>query len=334
MNEKNTPQIFGKNAVHAAIMDQEIITPDYFVEHYLEFLAMYIAHGRPSRDTLKHCRSNINQFIKWCKENGRHPLGINNYQMHIYLQHLNSMDYKKDTINGKLVDVRSFFMVAQKMELIKKNPCLDMTGSSSYSVDDLVQYFSVEQMAEICQVYKNEPEFIRLRNTLIVYLMGVEGLRSVEVYRANREDIDWNVGSMYIRGKGHDRRIFPCKQTFKLLDLYLQSCPKDEKINKTGGILTPLILSDSHNNTAGRLTRDGIKYIMNKTLKAAGLKIKGAACHVFRHSCGTNLYAKTKDLRLVQETLGHRDPKTTARYAHLQERISRRATEEIAPDIT
>ena len=329
MENKNAPEIIR----NTDIMDQEVITHDYYILHYEDFLRMYIAKGSPSNDTLKHCRSNINQFIRWCAENGRHPLSINNYQMHIYLNYLNNKDYKKDTINGKIIDIRSFFMVANKMELISSNPCADMTCGSSYSVDDMVQYFTVEQISEICNIFKNEPEFLRFRNTLIVYLMGVEGLRSVEVYRANREDIDWSVGSMYIRGKGHDRRIYPCKQTFQLLERYIQSCPEENKIKKSGAFLTPLILSDSNNNISGRLTRDGIKYIMNKTLKLAGLKVKGASCHVFRHSCGTNLYVKTKDIRLVQETLGHRDPKTTARYAHLQERISNRATGNIAPEI-
>ena len=311
-------------------VQQEVITPDYFVLHYEEFISMYIAHGRPSKDTMNHCRSNINQFIRWCGDKGVHPLSITNYQMHVYQNYLNSKEYKKDTISGKLVDIRSFFTAAQQMELISKNPCLGMTGGISYSVDDMVQYFSVDQMEEICSVFDSETDFVRLRNTLIVYLMGVEGLRNVEVHRANQEDIDWNVGSIFVRGKGHDRRIFPCKPTFDILDQYLQACP--EKINKKGS-LTPLILSDSYNNAAGRISRNGLRHIMNQALKASGLKISGLSCHVFRHSCGTNLYAETKDLRLVQETLGHRDPKVTARYAHLQERISKRATERIAPKI-
>ena len=54
-------------------------------------------------------------------------------------------------------------------------------------------------------------------------------------------------------------------------------------------------------------------------------------CHVFRHSCGTNLYAATKDLRVVQETLRQRDPKVTARYAHVQQRMDKRYTSSIVP---
>ena len=37
--------------------------------------------------------------------------------------------------------------------------------------------------------------------------------------------------------------------------------------------------------------------------------------HSLRHSWGTYLYQKTKDLRLVQKELRHRSPQTTAVYA-------------------
>lgn len=39
--------------------------------------------------------------------------------------------------------------------------------------------------------------------------------------------------------------------------------------------------------------------------------------HLLRHTALTNLYRVTKDLRVVQETAGHKDPKTTAIYAHV-----------------
>ena len=39
--------------------------------------------------------------------------------------------------------------------------------------------------------------------------------------------------------------------------------------------------------------------------------------HALRHSWGTYLYERTKDLRLVQKELRHRSPTTTAVYAHV-----------------
>jgi hypothetical protein len=76
----------------------------------------------------------------------------------------------------------------------------------------------------------------------------------------------------------------------------------------------------------GRISRNGIRSIMNKVLTACDLKHPGYSCHVFQRSCDTNLYHETKDLRLVQDVLRHRDPKITARYAHAADRLTKRYT--------
>jgi integrase len=40
--------------------------------------------------------------------------------------------------------------------------------------------------------------------------------------------------------------------------------------------------------------------------------------YALRHTCASTLYAKTKDIVLVKEWLGHSDIKMTMRYAKLQ----------------
>lgn len=42
-----------------------------------------------------------------------------------------------------------------------------------------------------------------------------------------------------------------------------------------------------------------------------------ATCHNLRHWFATQMYAKTRDIRLVQELLGHQDPATTAKYTRI-----------------
>ena len=68
-------------------------------------------------------------------------------------------------------------------------------------------------------------------------------------------------------------------------------------------------------NTSGRqLTRMGAQQQFKRACKAAGLP-GHYSIHSARHTFGTLLYAKHKDLRLVQKLLGHADPATTAVYA-------------------
>jgi integrase len=56
--------------------------------------------------------------------------------------------------------------------------------------------------------------------------------------------------------------------------------------------------------------------------------------HIFRHSAGTLIYNKSRDLKLVQGTLGHADISTTSDiYVHLDNRIVAEGTEILAAEI-
>lgn len=255
-------------------------------------------------------------------------MAVTDYEMRGFLEWLYAQGYKDDTIAVKLVAIRRLFAAAERLHIIEENPCQDIYVPNA-TPDELIHFFTPDQLYEICEFYgTNEDPFLRERNISIVYLMGVEGMRNVEIHRMNREDIDTQLNSIFVRGKGHDRRIYPCAETMSHLRAYLAACPA--KVPKDGPF-TPMFLSDSPAHKDQRLSRNGIRFIMNQSLVQTGFKRPGVSCHAFRHSAGTNLYAATKDLRLVQETLGHRDPKTTSRYAHVQERLNNRRTASIVP---
>lgn len=316
-------------------LDVNQITPDYFVVHYAEFIPRVIAKGNPSEDTMRHYCNQIDFFIRWCLSKKCHPLAIHEYQIILYREFLIQRQYKADSIQVMLAAVRAFFAAAKKLELIKTNPAAGVEVPAGNSFNEHLLYsYSPQQMNEIIHVFDQDEEpFTRYRNKLILYLMGVEGLRNIEIHRACRQDINWEAKALMVRGKGAKGRmepIYPCEETFTLLEKYLQAIPAEQAVKKDG-VLTPLILSSSNRNFMGRISRNGIRSIMNKALIACNLKKAGYACHVFRHSCGTNLYQETKDLRLVQEYLRHRDPKVTARYAHVADRLDKRYTSKLVP---
>ena len=234
-----------------------------------------------------------------------------------------------------LAAVRAFYAAAKKIDLIEVNPAADVEALSvGHNGDALLHFYTPQQMNEIIHVFDEDKDaFTRTRNKLILYLMGVDGLRNIEVHRACVEDINWEASAIVVRGNGTKGRmepIYPCEETFEFIEEYLKAIPTNHKIKKDG-VLTPLILSSSNRNFLGRISRNGIRVIMNKALEACNLKHPGYSCHVFRHSCGTNLYHETKDLRLVQDILRHRDQKVTARYAHVADRLTKRYTSRLVP---
>lgn len=319
----NTPSL-------ALMLDSDVVNGDYYIRHYADYLPMYIGRGNPSADTVATYCQSIDLFLRWCRENKLPPLSARDRHMRVYFEVLRRRGVHKNTLATRLTGVRAFFMIAKKLHLIETNPCADLHFGAQNTNDALFRYYEPEKIQVLVNAFSEEPdEFIRLRNTLILLLMAVEGLRNVEVVRMNDQDIQWDTPrSILIHGKGHDAPIFPSDVTFNVLEKYLKVRPP--ALMEYG--FTPTIINDN-NHGHSRISRNGVRYVMNKALESCNLKVKGFSCHVFRHSCGTNLYESTKDIRLVQEQLRHSDPKITARYAHVHNRISQRYTNQIAPDV-
>ena len=311
---------------------QDAITPEYFIAHFYEYLPRYIAGGAPTADTRDTYELAIRLFLHWCMEQNLHPLSdVHDYQIRIYMEEMRTRGYSAATLMIKGAAIRAFYKVAQRLSFITENPCADLQLRNPQHLDEDYKYLTVDQIKEICEgLAADQNALRRLRNLLIVYLMGVEGLRVVEVMRLSDEDIDWQRGRIEIRGKGHSGIIYPCEETFQLLKAYIEERGPVPPENR----LTPTVISCARNNAQGRITRVGIRYVINKALTDAGLKQPGYACHLFRHSCGTNLYQETKDLRVVQETLRQRSPKVTAKYAHVHDRMERRYTRGITPGLS
>ena len=328
---ETTPGTVRRMNAPAMNVRQDAITPEYFIAHFHEYLPRYIAGGAPTADTRDTYELAIRLFLHWCAEQGLHPLrDVHDYQLRIYMEDMRTRGYSAATLMIKGAAIRAFYKVAQRLSFIDENPCEDLQLRNPQHLDEDYKYLTVDQIREICEGLATDKNALRrLRNLLIVYLMGVEGLRVVEVMRLSDEDIDWQRGRIEIRGKGHAGIIYPCEETFQLLKAYLEVRGVIPPVSR----LTPTIISCAQNNVKGRITRVGIRYVINRALTDAGLKQPGYACHLFRHSCGTNLYQETKDLRVVQETLRQRSPKVTAKYAHVHERMEQRHTRGITPGV-
>ena len=165
-----------------------------------------------------------------------------------------------------------------------------------------------------------------MRDLVIIFLMALEGLRTVEIHRMSISHIDQEKKAIKVIGKGHNDYIYPRDDTFNLLIKYLKT-KEAAPIADTIGV--PVFTSTSNNKTGCRISRRNIRSAVDGILAAAGFKMPGKSCHVLRHSCATMLYAETKDLKVVQETLRHKSTQMASRYAHLQNRMENRYTKAI-----
>lgn len=291
-------------------------------------LPLYVASGSPSDDTLRHYNAEIDNFLMWCNDNNYDPLkDVEDREAFQYLHFLNSKKYSNSSISIKIAAAKTFYFVAHKLKLFGENPFEDVKPKKTTSDDTDFHFYTTNEIKKMVDYVIERNDKATQRDLAIIMLMAVEGLRTVEVHRMNDQDIDYKNNRILIHGKGRDSYIYPCIDTFTLLKKYIENRPSPV----TDEFGTPTFIGYSQKFFGERISRNGLRFTVNSILRSLGMKQKGDSCHVLRHSCGTNLYNETKDLRLVQETLRHTDPNTTARYTHILERIEDRQTKKISP---
>lgn len=296
---------------------------EYFLANYPSILFRYISNGNPSEDTKASYVSNIDQYLEWCKTVGMDPFKINEQHILYYRGMLINRNLKHQTIKFKLTVIRRFYHVAAKYDLIGANPVEDIHAQRDPDAYlPTLKYLTVEQLDKLLSSF-DETSIQDLRTKTIIYLMAIEGLRTIEIHRMNVEDINFNQSIIYVRGKGHNGMIYPCEATMKYLNAYLSLR------EATRYSITPVFCSHSNRQKAERLSRRRIRSCIDDALARCGLKTTANSCHMLRHTCGTLLYAETRDLQVVKNVLRHRNIEMTSRYSHIQDAMLKRYTSAI-----
>ena len=174
-----------------------------------------------------------------------------------FKKHLEESGHKATTIALYLASARRFFTWCEQKGIYPdiaqgvKAPLI----SNGHKKD----YFSAQQLKEILSgVKRNTLE--EKRNFAVLALMTTCGLRTVEVIRANVEDLRFvgGVAVLYVQGKGRTD-----KADFVKLSAHVETALRDYM--KTRGIVSknaPLFVSCSRRNSGQRLTTRTISCIM------------------------------------------------------------------------
>jgi len=94
----------------------------------------------------------------------------------------------------------------------------------------------------------------------------------------------------------------------------------------------PLLTATGNFAGGHRLSRRGVRHIVDSYLEAAKVKRPRGSNQALRHTGATLAYRYTHDLRAVQDMLGQ-DPKTTARYARVVDRAKTNPSLKVPVDL-
>ena len=144
------------------------------------------------------------------------------------------------------------------------------------------------------------------------------GLRLLEGTRLQVPDVDSARMLLHIHGKSKKDRYVPLPQsTLQLLRAHWRT-------HRSPLWLFPAPtrhgLAHSLAHAGGPVTRSSLQSAFRAALKRSSIA-KRAHVHTLRHSYATHLLEAGFNLRVIQDHLGHRSPRTTAIYTHLTREV-------------
>jgi integrase/recombinase XerD len=181
-----------------------------------------------------------------------------------------------------------------------------LSGQGGKKLPSFMQKEEVQRFIEAIDTYPFSTK-IAARNRLIIKIILYTGIRVSEAINIQMKDFnkDSDAYIIQVRGKGNKPRVVMIKESIIKRDLIewetIKNCNNNTLFcNQKGDLLSQAYISG----------------IVEKILLSAGIRKEKNGAHMLRHTFATMLYQKSKDLILVQESLGHADINTSRIYTH------------------
>jgi integrase/recombinase XerC/integrase/recombinase XerD len=271
-----------------------------------ELVNSFIEAQDVKQSSKKLYRRTLKQYFKWVENKSYLLSNIARPQIIEYKEDLLSSGMSGLTVGSYITSVRRFY---EWSEANKFYPNVAKGIKSPKRKQQFKkQALLPEQAKQLLSYYESKA----LRDYAIINLLLRAGLRTIEVIRANIEDITFKGSQrvLMVHGKGRDEKdnfVILTDKTFTPIKSYLDSR------GKISG-LEPLFISTSNNSKGCRLTTRTISKIAKEGLKAIGLDDKSFTAHSLRHTTAVNILRAGGSLEMAQFTLRHSNPATTQIY--------------------
>ncbi|AZA19957.1 MAG: tyrosine recombinase [Lactobacillus helveticus] len=259
--------------------------------------------------TISSYQTDLLEAKKFWQENGGFD-GWKNVQerdIQIYLQNLADRKLVRSSQARQMSSLHSFFRFLTRRKFIKIDPTQGITLRRGEK--KLPEFFFGNELKQVFDSLKgNKP--LTMRNLALFELFYATGMRVSEVSNLTLRQIDLNLQTILVHGKGNkDRYVAFDDHTKKSLVRYLEDARPNLLKDETE---QHVFLS----NLGNPLSKRGIEYVMKKTFNQAGISGK-VHPHELRHTFATAMLNNGADLRSVQELLGHSSLSATQIYTHV-----------------
>jgi integrase len=211
---------------------------------------------------------------------------------------------------NRVIEVlRKAFSLAIRWEWRPDNPCVGVNRNPEHR---RTRYLTVEEIRRLSTAIDDHPERV---SALALKCILLTGARRGEVLNATWDQFDLDEG-IWLKPATHTNQKKPHRVPL--------SAPAITLLREMNG------QSEGHyvfpGRDPGRPLTD-LKRTWKAVCQAAG--IENCRLHDLRHSFASILVSQGSSLPLIGAMLGHTQPQTTARYAHLYDEPMREAAEQV-----
>lgn len=287
------------------------------IEDYL-----HICGGQKELDekTVKAYRTDLLQFMEYMTAN---HLRCDKQGITAYLDYLHS-NYKQRTVKRKIASIKAFFNYLDYEGKMERNPFSRirvhfkqeqmLPRSVSYKViEELLSFMHRQSRRTDLGEWKRKLVF---RDTCIVELLFMTGMRISELCELRQKSIDLSSGVIRVYGKGAKERMIPIGNAAVLQMLRQYEW---EFLDETRGTFFV-------NRYGNPLSAQAVRLMLQRYTEMAGIEIH-ITPHMIRHSFATLLLEEGVDIRVIQQLLGHSSIVTTQIYTNVAVSQKRRVLE-------
>jgi integrase/recombinase XerD len=277
--------------------------------------------SKRSPKTRESYEADLASWLAWCHEVSLDPLAAD---IHHADAHLRLLAERGDPRSGRVLASSSiarrtsalhgFYRYAARQGAVAGSP---FTGIERPQVDDesMTSGLTRDEVRRLLTVAWNHSP----RSHALIGLLVLNGVRISEALAATIEDFDHDRGHrvLRVRRKGNKRSKIP-------LTAEVQVALNAAIGERTAG---PIFATAS----GKALDRIAAWRLLRRLAKEAGIaSAERISPHSMRHTFATTALDAGVPLRDVQDSMGHRDPRTTRLYDRTRGNLSRNATYAVA----
>ena len=284
------------------------------------FYSYLQSERRYSSHTVSAYRRDIKHLICCLGYDEQQPIdwdGIKQQQIRQCVATLHRQGLSGKSLQRWLSSIRSLFNYLCRHQVAKHNPAVGIPAPKAakrlpktLNVDEINQLLNrpAQQPSATTDKKHKSEEALLIRDLCMMELTYGCGLRLSELSGMNLNDIDWQQQSVRVTGKGQKQRRIPFGSKAKqMLEKWLKSRVQLADENEVA-----LFVS----KRGKRIGNGSIQQRLKKLALTQGVNTN-IYPHMLRHSFASHILESSKDLRAVQELLGHANLSTTQIYTHL-----------------